>query len=160
MGYDFALRLVGGCLPDFAAWSGYPPIAVLSINRGIDVMGQKPKTTPASDAPSPRCGLRSGSRPTFCEAHDGESFRPERRRTSRDGCTSGAVSKLLRMEDGATGARALTRSRVRGGGSLAREFRPEEIHDAGRRVDAVAAEVESDIELDLAIGVRAHQGVE
>jgi hypothetical protein len=27
-------------LPDFAGWSGYPSIAALSTNRGIDVMGQ------------------------------------------------------------------------------------------------------------------------
>ena len=32
----------GSCLPDFAGWSGYPSMAALSINPGIDVMGQKP----------------------------------------------------------------------------------------------------------------------
>jgi hypothetical protein len=32
----------GGCLPDFAGWSGYPSIPALSINPGIDVMGQQP----------------------------------------------------------------------------------------------------------------------
>jgi hypothetical protein len=37
--YDLALRLMYGCLPDFAGWSGYPSIAALSINLGIDVMG-------------------------------------------------------------------------------------------------------------------------
>jgi hypothetical protein len=31
---------MGGCLPDFAGWSGYPSIAALSINPGIDVMCQ------------------------------------------------------------------------------------------------------------------------
>jgi len=30
---------MGGCLPDFAGWSGYSSIAALSINPGIDVMG-------------------------------------------------------------------------------------------------------------------------
>ena len=40
--FDLALRLVGGCLPDFAGWSGYPPIAALTIDPEIDVMGQKP----------------------------------------------------------------------------------------------------------------------
>jgi hypothetical protein len=29
-------------LPDFVGWSGYPSIAALSINPGIDVMGQEP----------------------------------------------------------------------------------------------------------------------
>jgi hypothetical protein len=38
MACDFALRLVGGCLPDFAGWSGYPPIAALAIDPEIDVM--------------------------------------------------------------------------------------------------------------------------
>ena len=37
---DFALRLIGGFVPDFAGWSGYPSIAVLSLNPGIDVMCQ------------------------------------------------------------------------------------------------------------------------
>jgi hypothetical protein len=37
---DLALRLIGGCVPDFAGWSGYPSIAVLSLNPGIDVMCQ------------------------------------------------------------------------------------------------------------------------
>jgi hypothetical protein len=32
---------MGGGLPDFAAWSGYPSIAALSINRGIDFMCQE-----------------------------------------------------------------------------------------------------------------------
>ena len=40
MARDFALRLIGGCVPDFAGWSGYPSIAVLSLNPGIDVMCQ------------------------------------------------------------------------------------------------------------------------
>ena len=31
---------MGRGLPDFAGWSGYPSIAGLSINPGIDVMGQ------------------------------------------------------------------------------------------------------------------------
>src|ERR1700730_12023399 len=35
---DLALRPIGGRLPDFAGWSGYPSIAALSINPGIDVM--------------------------------------------------------------------------------------------------------------------------
>jgi hypothetical protein len=35
----FALRLVGSCPPDFAGWSGYPPIAALTIDPEIDVMG-------------------------------------------------------------------------------------------------------------------------
>ncbi len=35
---DLALRLMGGCLPDFAGWSGYPSIAALSISPGIDVI--------------------------------------------------------------------------------------------------------------------------
>ena len=30
--YDFALRLAGGCHPDFSGWSGCPSIAALSIN--------------------------------------------------------------------------------------------------------------------------------
>jgi hypothetical protein len=30
-----------GCLPDIAGWSGYPPIAAVPINPGIDVMGQE-----------------------------------------------------------------------------------------------------------------------
>jgi hypothetical protein len=30
---------MGGCLPDFVGRSGYPSIAALSINPGIDVMG-------------------------------------------------------------------------------------------------------------------------
>ncbi len=51
---DLALRLVGGCLSDFAGWSGYPSIAALSINPGIDVMGQKQTARlaryPATDA--------------------------------------------------------------------------------------------------------------
>jgi hypothetical protein len=37
----FTTRLAGGGLPDFAGWSGYPSIAALSINPGIDVMYQK-----------------------------------------------------------------------------------------------------------------------
>jgi hypothetical protein len=40
MARDFALRLIGGCVPDFAGWSGYPSIAVLSLNPGINVMCQ------------------------------------------------------------------------------------------------------------------------
>ena len=40
MARDFALRLIGGCVPDFAGWSGYPSIAVLSLNPGIDAMCQ------------------------------------------------------------------------------------------------------------------------
>jgi hypothetical protein len=37
---DFALRLRGGCLSDFARWSGYPSIAALTIDPEINVMGQ------------------------------------------------------------------------------------------------------------------------
>jgi hypothetical protein len=36
----------GGCLPDFAGWSGYPSIAALSINPRIDLMGQKQNRSP------------------------------------------------------------------------------------------------------------------
>ena len=36
MACDLALRLIGRSLPSFA---GYPSIAALSINPGIDVMG-------------------------------------------------------------------------------------------------------------------------
>jgi len=32
---------VGGDLPDFAEWSGYPSIAAFLINPGIDAMSQK-----------------------------------------------------------------------------------------------------------------------
>jgi hypothetical protein len=42
---------MGGCLPDFAGWSGYPSIAALSINPGIDVMCQEE---------TPGVGLRLG----------------------------------------------------------------------------------------------------
>ncbi len=38
---DFSLRFVGGGLPDFAGWSGYPSIAAFSINPGIDTMGHQ-----------------------------------------------------------------------------------------------------------------------
>jgi hypothetical protein len=38
---DFSLRLVGGGLPDFAGWSGYPSIAAFLMNPEIDAMGQK-----------------------------------------------------------------------------------------------------------------------
>ena len=34
---------MGGCLPDFAGWSGYPSIAAMPINPGIDMMGQNQK---------------------------------------------------------------------------------------------------------------------
>ena len=40
MACDLSLRLMGRSLPSFAGWSGYPSIAALSINPGIDVMGQ------------------------------------------------------------------------------------------------------------------------
>jgi hypothetical protein len=43
---DVALRLMGGCLPDFSGWSGYPSIAARSISRRIDVMGQQPPLAP------------------------------------------------------------------------------------------------------------------
>ncbi len=33
---------MGGCLPNFAGWSGYPPIAALTIDPKIGVMGQEP----------------------------------------------------------------------------------------------------------------------
>jgi hypothetical protein len=39
MACDLALRLMGRSLPSFAGWSGYPSIAALSINPGIDAMG-------------------------------------------------------------------------------------------------------------------------
>ena len=42
MACDLSLGLMGSCLPDFAGWSGYPPIAALTIDPEIDVMGQKP----------------------------------------------------------------------------------------------------------------------
>jgi hypothetical protein len=35
---DPALRLMGGRLPDFRGWSGYPSTAALSINPGNGVM--------------------------------------------------------------------------------------------------------------------------
>jgi len=38
---DLALRLMGGCLPDFAGWARLPPIAALTIDPGIVGMGQK-----------------------------------------------------------------------------------------------------------------------
>jgi hypothetical protein len=41
MACDFALRVMGGCLPNFAGWSGYPSMAALSINTEIGVMGQQ-----------------------------------------------------------------------------------------------------------------------
>jgi hypothetical protein len=46
MASDFTLCLVGGCLPDFAGWSGYSPIAALTIDREIDAMGQKEARLP------------------------------------------------------------------------------------------------------------------
>jgi hypothetical protein len=42
---DFSPRLVGGGLPDFAGWSGYPSIAAFLINPGIDAMGQTRTST-------------------------------------------------------------------------------------------------------------------
>src|SRR5712691_2033589 len=36
-----ALRCMGGCLPDLAGWSGYPSIAAMPSNPGIDVICQK-----------------------------------------------------------------------------------------------------------------------
>jgi hypothetical protein len=33
---------VGGCVPDFAEWSGYIPIAALTIDPEIDVMCHNP----------------------------------------------------------------------------------------------------------------------
>jgi hypothetical protein len=47
---DFSLRLMGGGLPDFAGWSGYPSIAAFLINPGIDAMGQN-QTNAASAFP-------------------------------------------------------------------------------------------------------------
>jgi len=47
---DFSLRFVGGGLPDFAGWSGYPSIAAFLINPGIDAMGQQ-QANPASALP-------------------------------------------------------------------------------------------------------------
>src|SRR6266481_9918193 len=41
MACGLALRLMDSSLPSFAGWSGYPSIAALLINPGIDVMGQK-----------------------------------------------------------------------------------------------------------------------
>src|SRR6266567_4086532 len=38
MACDLALRLMGRSLRSFAGWSGYPSIAALSINPGIDAM--------------------------------------------------------------------------------------------------------------------------
>jgi hypothetical protein len=36
-----ALRLMGGCLCDFAGWSGYNSMAAFLIEAGIDVMCQE-----------------------------------------------------------------------------------------------------------------------
>jgi hypothetical protein len=41
MACDLAPRLMLGSVPDFARSSDYPPIAALSINSGIDAMGQQ-----------------------------------------------------------------------------------------------------------------------
>ena|SRR6266478_2024150 len=41
MACDLSLRLMGRSLPSFRGGSGYPSIVALSINPGIDVMGQK-----------------------------------------------------------------------------------------------------------------------
>jgi hypothetical protein len=39
---DLGLRLtLGGCLPDFAVWSGYPSVAALTIDPEIDAMCQQ-----------------------------------------------------------------------------------------------------------------------
>jgi len=42
MACALSLRLAGRSLPSFAGRFGYPSIAALSINPGIDVMGQQP----------------------------------------------------------------------------------------------------------------------
>jgi hypothetical protein len=43
---------VGGCLPDFAWWSGYHSIAALTIDPEIDVMGQFLPHAPAAKTAS------------------------------------------------------------------------------------------------------------
>src|SRR6202521_1033026 len=39
MACELSLRLMGRSLPSSAGWSGYPSIAALSMNPGIDAMG-------------------------------------------------------------------------------------------------------------------------
>jgi hypothetical protein len=43
---DLALRLAGACLSDFPGWSGYPLIAALSIDPGINVIAQERNLRP------------------------------------------------------------------------------------------------------------------
>jgi hypothetical protein len=50
---DLSLRLMSGSLPSFAGWSGFPSIAALSINPGIDVMGQHPTSCNGTDQQAP-----------------------------------------------------------------------------------------------------------
>ena len=56
---------MGGSLPDFVGSSGYPSIAVLSINPGIDAMGQNRTQAPQGIQLDPEM-RRHGSSPLNC----------------------------------------------------------------------------------------------
>jgi hypothetical protein len=55
---DLARHLVGGCLGDFAGWSGCPSIAALTIDPEIDVMGHERLSSLPLTRQSMCCRLR------------------------------------------------------------------------------------------------------